>query len=223
MARLSQLLEHQKRFVRDSSHQLRTPLAVLKTQVQSALRGDIEPRLALEEIAQTVQGATELANQMLALAKVEQLRQQDDVPVSDWASIVHAVALDLSALVAEQALDFATRDPGRPVRATNGRCASSRATCCTTRSGSARRAGRWRSGWHCAAATPSCASAMPAPGSAAQRERMFQPFSTDAPLPRARIGPGSGDLPRASFRRCTARSHSRTGSSRAASAASTPG
>ena len=117
MARLSQLLEHQKRFVRDSSHQLRTPLAVLKTQVQSALRGDVEPRLALEEIAQTVEGATELANQMLALAKVEQLRQQDDIPVSDWAQIVQAVALDLSALIADKSLDFELAARAAPVRA----------------------------------------------------------------------------------------------------------
>ena len=64
--------------MRDTSHQLRTPLAVLKTQVQSALRGDMEPRQALEEINGTVERATELANQMLSLAKVEQLRQQPD-------------------------------------------------------------------------------------------------------------------------------------------------
>ena len=76
MARLDHLLAHQKRFVRDASHQLRTPLAVLKTQVQSALRGDAEPQQALQEISQTVERATVLANQMLALAKVEQLRQQ---------------------------------------------------------------------------------------------------------------------------------------------------
>ncbi|MDU7590032.1 MAG: sensor histidine kinase N-terminal domain-containing protein, partial [Acidovorax sp.] len=43
MQRLSRLLAHQQRFVRDASHQLRTPLAVLKTQVQSALRGDLPP------------------------------------------------------------------------------------------------------------------------------------------------------------------------------------
>ena len=43
MARLAHLLAHQKRFVRDTSHQLRTPLAVLKTQLQSAQRGDVEP------------------------------------------------------------------------------------------------------------------------------------------------------------------------------------
>lgn len=84
MQRLRHLLRHQKRFVRDASHQLRTPLAVLKTQVQSALRGDVEPRQALQEISDTVDRATQLANQMLALAKVEQLRQQARRPSRAW-------------------------------------------------------------------------------------------------------------------------------------------
>jgi two-component system, OmpR family, sensor histidine kinase TctE len=106
MARLAHLLEHQKRFVRDASHQLRTPLAVLKAQVQSARRGDVEPALALAEIDLTVDRATELANQMLALAKVEQLRQQHDTAVHDWAPIVRAVALDLSALIGAAQLEF---------------------------------------------------------------------------------------------------------------------
>ena len=117
MARLGSLLEHQKRFVRDTAHQLRTPLAVLKTQVQSALRGDVEPLQALGEISHTVRRATELANQMLALAKVEQLRQQDDAPVIDWADTVRAVALDLAPLIAEQRLDFSLDAASAPVRA----------------------------------------------------------------------------------------------------------
>ncbi len=106
MARLAHLLEHQKRFVRDASHQLRTPLAVLKAQVQSARRGDVDAATALAEIDHTVARATELANQMLALAKVEQLRQQGDAPLLDWADILRAVALDLSALMAAAQLDF---------------------------------------------------------------------------------------------------------------------
>jgi two-component system sensor histidine kinase TctE len=106
MARLARLLDHQKRFVRDASHQLRTPLAVLKTQVQSAQRGDVEPAQALKEIGHTVAGATELANQMLALAKVEQLRQQGDAPRLDWATSAQAVALDLAPLMADRQLDF---------------------------------------------------------------------------------------------------------------------
>ncbi len=106
MTRLKHLLEHQKRFVRDTSHQLRTPLAVLKTQVQSALRGDVEPHIALAEMKQTVERATQLANQMLALSKVEQLRQQADVITLDWSKVLREVTLDISPLIAEKDLDF---------------------------------------------------------------------------------------------------------------------
>lgn len=117
MARLAHLLEHQKRFVRDASHQLRTPLAVLKAQVQSARRGDVEPATALAEIDQTVARATELASQMLALAKVEQLRQQGGEPaVLDWGEVARGVALDLSALIAEAGLDFEIAVARAPVR-----------------------------------------------------------------------------------------------------------
>jgi two-component system, OmpR family, sensor histidine kinase TctE len=115
MARLAQLLDHQKRFVRDASHQLRTPLAVLKTQVQSARRGDIDARQALAEIEHTVDGATELANQMLALAKVEQLRHQGQAPVLHWDRLVRDVALDLSALIAEHGLEFSIETDTAPV------------------------------------------------------------------------------------------------------------
>ncbi|MBL8280146.1 MAG: sensor histidine kinase [Pelomonas sp.] len=107
LARQARLLEHQKRFVRDASHQLRTPLAVLKVQVQSARQGDVEPLQALAEIDTTVARATQLANQMLALARAEQMRQQGEaMPVQDWAEIVRAVALDLAPLIAKQGLDF---------------------------------------------------------------------------------------------------------------------
>jgi two-component system sensor histidine kinase TctE len=117
MARLSQLLDYQKRFVRDASHQLRTPLAVLKTQVQSALHGDVEPRQALWEINHTVERATALANQMLSLAKVEQLRQQAGATVSDLSQAVRSVALELSPLIADKDLDFEIATAEAPIRA----------------------------------------------------------------------------------------------------------
>ena len=117
MARLARLLEHQKRFVRDASHQLRTPLAVLKTQLQSARRGDVDPTQALAEIALTVDRATELANQMLSLAKVEQLRQQGEPSRVDWAEIVRAVAIDMSPLIADHELDFDIATDPAPVLA----------------------------------------------------------------------------------------------------------
>ncbi|WP_295951382.1 sensor histidine kinase [Rhodoferax sp.] len=117
MRRLQHLLDHQKRFVRDTAHQLRTPLAVLKTQVQSALRNDVEPRQALLEINATVDRAAVLANQMLALAKVEQLRQQANAEVLDWSAVLRAVAIDLSPLLADKDIDFAIHTTPTPVRA----------------------------------------------------------------------------------------------------------
>ena len=117
MRRLSLLLDNQKRFVRDTSHQLRTPLAVLKTQVQSALRGDMEPRQALDEINATVERATALANQMLALARIEQLRQQPAGASSDLAALVRDMALELSPLIAGKDIDFEIATQPAPVLA----------------------------------------------------------------------------------------------------------
>jgi two-component system sensor histidine kinase TctE len=117
MERLQHLLDDQKRFVRDASHQLRTPLAVLKTQVQSAQRGDMAPAQALPEIEDTVDRATQLANQMLALAKVEQLRQQASVPTTALDEVLRAVALELSPLIAERDLDFGIHTEPAPIAA----------------------------------------------------------------------------------------------------------
>jgi two-component system sensor histidine kinase TctE len=71
MARLSRLLSHQKRFVRDASHQLRTPLAVLRTQLDYALRESdpAEARAALLAMRGGLDQAQRTAAQMLALAR----------------------------------------------------------------------------------------------------------------------------------------------------------
>ena len=125
MARLAHLLAYQKRFVRDTSHQLRTPLAVLRTQLQSAQRGDVAPAQALREMSGTVERATLLANQMLALAKVEQLRQQGEAPVVDWAEIARARGAGPGAADRRSSSSTSTSTPcPRRCAPTNGRCAS---------------------------------------------------------------------------------------------------
>ncbi|OYT92106.1 MAG: sensor histidine kinase [Burkholderiales bacterium PBB3] len=106
MQRLQHMLDYQKKFVRDAAHQLRTPLAVLKVQVQSAQRGDMPADTALAEIRLTVDRATVLANQMLSLAKVEQLRQQKDFACLEMADTVRTIALELAPLIADKGLDF---------------------------------------------------------------------------------------------------------------------
>lgn len=107
MQRLQRLHDHQRQFVRDASHQLRTPLAVLKTQVQSALcMPASDARDALPAMHATVDRAIRLANQMLALAKVEQVQGQAEPATADLGKLAQEVALDLSPLIGERDLDF---------------------------------------------------------------------------------------------------------------------
>ncbi|MES2991958.1 MAG: sensor histidine kinase [Pseudomonadota bacterium] len=193
MARLGHLLEHQKRFVRDTSHQLRTPLAVLKAQVQSALRGDVEPAQALAEIDHTVRRATELANQMLALAKVEQLRQQGDAPVIDWAEVVRAVALDLAPLIAERRLDFSLDAVAAPVRAHEWALRELARNLLhnavkNTPEGSRLAVSMARDAHHVALTIADSGPGIPPE----QRERLFQPFAAGAPGNDLRHGSGLG-------------------------------
>ena len=186
MARLAHLLEHQKRFVRDTAHQLRTPLAVLKTQLQSARRGDVEPREALEEIGHTVERATQLANQMLALAKVEQLRQQGDAPVIDWAEVARAVALDLAPLMADRQIDFGIETVAAPVRAHEWALRELTRNLLHNALKHCPAGGTLAMRLVADARTAALTIADSGPGLPdGQRERLFQPFSA---------GPSSGDL-----------------------------
>jgi len=118
MARLKGVLDNRQRFVRDASHQLRTPLAVLKAQVQNAQRGDLPPDVAFAQLSQSVDRATRVANQMLALAKVAQLESEDpDLPATtELVSLARDLAVECSPLLADKALDFALEAPeGRVV------------------------------------------------------------------------------------------------------------
>ena len=71
--RLRSALEAQRAFVADAAHQLRTPLAALKLQVQLAERaGDGAQRAAaLAEVASGLERATHVVQQLLTLARLE--------------------------------------------------------------------------------------------------------------------------------------------------------
>ncbi len=73
LARLSEGLAAQQRFITDAAHQLRTPLAGLKTQTELALRQD-EPadvRRTLQQLSNATGQTTHLVNQLLLLARAE--------------------------------------------------------------------------------------------------------------------------------------------------------
>lgn len=73
LARLAEVLVAQQRFVADAAHQLRTPLAVLKIQLEQALRepDDALRRQLFEQLKVSVGRTARLSGQLLLLARAE--------------------------------------------------------------------------------------------------------------------------------------------------------
>ncbi|MFC4199933.1 sensor histidine kinase [Candidimonas humi] len=74
LARLAASTETQRRFVANAAHQLKTPLAGIRTQAELALRAPDTDSLdaSLRQLIRGSERATRLVNQLLALARAEQ-------------------------------------------------------------------------------------------------------------------------------------------------------
>lgn len=73
LSRLEYSFENERRFTADAAHELRTPLAALKTQAQVALRASEtgQRKKALEQVISGVDRATHLVQQLLTLARLD--------------------------------------------------------------------------------------------------------------------------------------------------------
>ncbi|WP_321887575.1 sensor histidine kinase [Paraburkholderia bannensis] len=94
LTRLEQNMELQKRFIADAAHQMKTPLAGLRTQAELALRQDASPEVhrSLEQIAMSSEHAARLVTQLLALARAEnRMSGQIFTPVDVTEVARHAV------------------------------------------------------------------------------------------------------------------------------------
>lgn len=105
LGRLDRSFATQKRFLADAAHQLKTPLAGLRTQAELAQReidaGQREPealKRSLQQIAHASQRAAHMVNQLLAMARAE-----------DRGMAARAVEVNLARLATETVRDFVPR------------------------------------------------------------------------------------------------------------------
>lgn len=104
LARLDRSIGVQKHFIADAAHQLKTPLAGLRTQAELAQReldagGDAQGvRRSLQQIARSSQRAAHMVNQLLALARADDKEQARRVQ-----------ELNLARLAIETVHDFVPR------------------------------------------------------------------------------------------------------------------
>ena len=119
--RLNEYVARQKRFIADAAHQIRTPLAVLGTQLQYAqLRDDSSLREILSSMECSTQAMTDLANKLLLLSQAEAQTSGGSTDASqasaDLIPAVTAVLEDLVVLAQRKHIDLGAEMPDQGIR-----------------------------------------------------------------------------------------------------------
>lgn len=116
LARLQEALDSERRFTAHAAHELRTPLAALKTQAQVALRmpEGAEREAAIRQLVRGVDRAGHLVEQLLTLARLDPesaAGMQDGV---DLRAVVEEVVVEMAPLALAREIDLGL-EKGEPV------------------------------------------------------------------------------------------------------------
>ena len=119
LARLDQSMRAQKHFLADAAHQLKTPLAGLRTQAELAQRqidaGRSDPQAlkeSLQQIARSSESAAHMVNQLLAMARAENQQHAAQREVVNLAWLATETVRDFVPRALEQHIDLGYEGPG---------------------------------------------------------------------------------------------------------------
>jgi two-component system sensor histidine kinase TctE len=118
LARLSNTMRAQKRFVADAAHQLRTPLAAIMIHTERARRapdGSSE-REALHALHRSVERAARMSQQLLALARTDpEASSAVELKPLDLVSLARRIGEESVPKALERDIDFGLIVPEGPV------------------------------------------------------------------------------------------------------------
>lgn len=114
--RIEQMLASERRFTADAAHELRTPIAAIRTQAQVALGAGDDAAQRLHALQFTLAGcdrATRLVEQLLTLARLEASAAAAPAARVDLSAVARRVAADLAhvALARQQTLELEADAP----------------------------------------------------------------------------------------------------------------
>jgi two-component system sensor histidine kinase TctE len=112
LARLDTATAGVRRFTADASHQMRTPLSVLKVQVELARRGDTS---ALDEIADAADRLEHLMTQLLSLARADEAGTSPPVERVDLREVAIAVIGRRIGQAIDAAVELTLDAPQHPI------------------------------------------------------------------------------------------------------------
>lgn len=119
LARLSAAIAAQQRFIADAAHQLRTPIAGLRTQTELALRQTApeEQQATLNQLRAATEQMTRLVNQLLALARAEPGAEHGiAMEQLDLNTLVREVTAEWVPRALARNIDLGYDSPGGPLR-----------------------------------------------------------------------------------------------------------
>lgn len=114
--RLAYAMDCERRFTMDAAHELRTPLAAVKTQAQVALRSsdDDERQLAIQQVVAGVDRSTHLVRQLLILARVDPDASIQEYEKLDLNDLLGESIRELTGLAEDRnvSIQTSTSEPG---------------------------------------------------------------------------------------------------------------
>lgn len=120
LARLDRSIGTQKHFLADAAHQLKTPLAGLRTQAELAQReidaGQHDPQAlkrSLQQIARSSQRAAHMVNQLLAMARAEDKEQARRLQEVNLVRLATDTVRDFVPRAMEKHIDLGYEGPDR--------------------------------------------------------------------------------------------------------------
>ena len=118
LARLETAVTRISRFTADASHELRTPVAIIRLAAENALRKprpDFEYRAALKKIQSESESMTRLIEDLLFLARADAEEAAGNLELIELRGLVESVCSDLRPLSAAKQLDLRWAVPANAI------------------------------------------------------------------------------------------------------------